>query len=121
MKSQVSERDEYLRKMELSSRAITDLAIDIRDFFLHLELLDDFNRLKLEQRLKLDQEVIDELPLYISEFMRLSPMVQAKKYTKRTWNNKICLNDQKYGRTKTYRQTVRTKQLCFLKDIEDNS
>lgn len=87
-------RDSYFKKMDLMSRAVIDMMIDIREFYTHRERINDRRILiDLEKKVPIASEVIMLLPMIVSEYFRVAPIL--KVYGKQTWSDRIKIKKAK--------------------------
>lgn len=88
------DRTDLYRKMDLVSKAVVDMMMDVQDFYAHLERIHD-QRLELELKRKfpIDSELFAKLPLIVSEYFRISPKIET--FEKKTWIHRMTIDDMR--------------------------
>lgn len=88
------DRTDLYRKMDLVSKAVVDMMMDVQDFYAHLERIHD-QRLEMELKRKfpIDSELFAKLPLIVSEYFRISPKIET--FEKKTWIHRMTIDDMR--------------------------
>lgn len=90
----LAERNDLYRKMDLVSKAVIDMMMDVKDFYSHLDQLHDQRlQMELKRKLPISDDVLCKLPLIVSEYFRISPTL--KGYEKKTWIHSITIDDMR--------------------------
>lgn len=86
------EKSDLYRKMDLISKAVVDMMIDVQDFYSHLEKIHDPRlEMELKRKLPLDPELLSKLPLIVSEYFRISPTIGGME--RKTWIHTSTIDD----------------------------